>query len=82
AIALGSRGARQGEIAALGRPSSSRRRLKEAPAMFIALGLIGVLWFVGAVVVPDKGGPGVFGKEKPAVEVSQSVAQPGPAGQR
>jgi len=50
--------------------------------MFIALGLIGVLWFVGAVVVPDKGGPGVFGKEKPAVEVSQSVAQPGPAGQR
>jgi hypothetical protein len=25
--------------------------------MFIALGIIGALWFVGAVVVPDKNGP-------------------------
>jgi hypothetical protein len=46
--------------------------------MFIALGIIGVLWFVGAVIVPDKGAPGVFGKEKPAVQASQSVDQPPP----
>ena len=35
--------------------------------MLIAVALIGALWIVGAVIVPDKGGPGVFGKEKTAV---------------
>jgi len=44
--------------------------------MFIALGIIGVLWIVGAVIVPDKGAPGVFGKEKPAAHASQSTDQP------
>lgn len=46
--------------------------------MFIALGIIGALWIVGAVIVPDKGGPGVFSQDKPAAQVSQSVDQPPP----
>lgn len=47
--------------------------------MLIALGLIGVLWFVGAVIVPDKGGPTVFGADKPKVEASHTVEPPAPA---
>ena len=46
--------------------------------MFIALGIIGVLWIVGAVIVPDKGGPGVFGQDKPAAHISQTVDQTAP----
>ena len=50
--------------------------------MFIALGIIGALWIVGALIVPDKGGPGVFGRDKPAAQISQSVDQPTPERQR
>jgi hypothetical protein len=44
--------------------------------MFIALGIIGALWIVGAVIVPDKGGPGVFSQDKPAAQVSQTIDPP------
>ncbi len=44
--------------------------------MLIAVALIGALWFVGAVIVPDKGGPGVFGKEKTAVAAAPSTITP------
>lgn len=50
--------------------------------MWIALGVIGVLWFVGAVIAPDKAGPGVFGKDKPAVQASQPADRPSPEQQR
>ena len=50
--------------------------------MWIALGVIGVLWFVGAAIAPDKGGPGVFGKDKQAVQASQSVEPPAHERQR
>jgi hypothetical protein len=44
--------------------------------MLIALGLIGALWIVGAVIVPDKGGPSVFGTAKTTAVVSQSATAP------
>ena len=50
--------------------------------MFIALGLIGALWIVGAVIRPDKGGPSVFGKSKANTEPSQQTPPPSPPSQR
>ncbi|HUZ74250.1 MAG TPA: hypothetical protein VMU87_14810 [Stellaceae bacterium] len=50
--------------------------------MWIALGLIGALWLVGAVIAPDKNGPSVFGKSKASVEVSQQATRPSAPDQR
>jgi hypothetical protein len=46
----------------------------EEPAMWIALGIIGVLWIVGAVVAPDKNGPGII--QAPHAAVSQQATPP------
>jgi hypothetical protein len=42
--------------------------------MWIALGIIGVLWFVGMVVVPDKNAPA--NAQAPAVSVPQTASAP------
>ncbi|HUB95678.1 MAG TPA: hypothetical protein VL993_07160 [Stellaceae bacterium] len=47
--------------------------------MFVALGIIGVLWVVGAVIVPDKNGPPgtlIFSTHKPPATAAQSTAPP------
>lgn len=42
--------------------------------MFIILGVVGVLWFVGFVVVPDKNAPPM--SQNPPAAVAVAVAQP------
>jgi len=44
--------------------------------MFIALGLIGALWIVGAVIHPDKNGPGVFSQSKASTVATQQASPP------
>ena len=44
----------------------------------VGLGLIGIMWFVGAVITPDKNGPTVFGHDKAKVEVSRAAQAPAP----
>jgi hypothetical protein len=44
--------------------------------MWIALGIIGVMWVVGAAINPDKNGPSVFSHAKPAATASQAAATP------
>ena len=44
--------------------------------MWIALGLIGVLWFVGYVVVPDKNAPPHSQAQTPAAVATAAPAPP------
>ena len=44
--------------------------------MWIALGIIGVLWFVGAVVAPDKNGPPNTQVHAPTASVAQQATPP------
>jgi hypothetical protein len=47
--------------------------------MFIALGLIGVLWFVGFVVVPDKNAPPMSQQNPPAAVATAAPTPAAPA---
>lgn len=47
--------------------------------MWIALGIIGAMWIVGAVIAPDKNGPGVFSHNHTPPAAATAANQPKPS---
>ena len=58
---------------------SQVQRKNRRESMWIALGLVGVLWVVGMYILPDKNGPQAHHANPPAVAAAaQPVQAPAP----